>query len=140
MNANFNDVWERLVEATDIRFNKDLAEIVDVTPQYVSQKRRKNEFPFGWAYLVAQKYNLLTEWIITGKPPKNIEGKKKDSLHFQILNDLDEWLQELVVGEPYRKEWFRASIEDSFPMFREWKKRKENEEGRSDIDPQSNVA
>jgi hypothetical protein len=59
---------------------------------------------------------------------------------FETIQDLDQWLSELVVKEPYRKEWFKASIEDTFPMFKEWKKRREDQKGENSEIPDRNIA
>lgn len=141
MGADFSEVWERLLRETEIRFLKDLGKLVGVTQQNVSIRKQENLFPFGWAYPVAVKYNLLTEWILTGKGPKRIDDlKTSQDYEFPILNDLDEWLKEVVKYEPYRREWFKASIEDSFPKFKDWLKRKDEEDNRYQNIPDSKVA
>jgi hypothetical protein len=38
------------------------------------------------------------------------------------------------------QEWFKASIEDTFPMFKEWKKRREDEKGENSEIPDRNIA
>lgn len=139
--SSFSDVWQRITKETDIKFHKDLGELVGVTQQNVSIRKKENLFPYGWAYPVAHKYHLLTEWILTGEGPKRLDELKSDKCYdFKILNELEEWLSELVVKEPYRKEWFLASIEDCFPMFKEWKKRKDEEENEDTIFPSKKTA
>jgi hypothetical protein len=138
---NFDQVWKRVKQETDINTQTELAKAVGVKQASVSGRKANNVWPEEWAVRIALKYSLLTEWLLTGNGPKRLEEtQRKAKYEFQILNDLENWLNELVIGEPYRKEWFRGAIEDSFPMFREWKKRREKEESASDIDPQSNVA
>jgi hypothetical protein len=136
----FLSVWERVRTVTSLKKLKDLADFIGVSGQFVSKKKKEDHFPVEWAFKIAQEYGTSTDWLMTGTEGTTPKNDRTAELEFDILKDLDIWLKELVVGEPYRKEWFRASIEDSFPMFREWKKRREKEESRSDIDPQSNVA
>lgn len=75
----FVSVWKRLKEELGIKNYSQLAEIIGVSASNVSKKKQKNEFPADWAFLVGKKYNLLTDWILTGIGPKGIvetNGKK----------------------------------------------------------------
>ena len=52
-----------------------LVKIVGKTQQVVSAKKAQGkEFPIEWAYLVAKKYNLSTDWVLTGEGDKHVEG------------------------------------------------------------------
>ena len=71
---------------------------------YLGLEKKQNEFPVEWAYIVALKYNLLTEWLMTGRGAKNLDEFKDNSRYtFKILHDLDDWLSELVVQEPHQR-------------------------------------
>ncbi|SHO45281.1 helix-turn-helix domain-containing protein [Desulfopila aestuarii] len=139
--ADFKEVWERIIQETDVKYLKDLGALVGVTQQNVSIRKQDNLFPVGWAYPVAKTFGLLTEWILTGEGPKRLSdlGTEK-AYNFPILEDVNQWLSEVVVKEPYRREWFRASLEDAFPMFKEWMKRKRAEDGKNTTSPANNVA
>ena len=122
---SFLSVWERIKSETDLDKLNQLVDIVGTTQPYISRKKKEDKFPVDWAYKVAIKYGLLTEWILSGKGPRRLAEVHPESRYaFPILDDVNEWLSEVVVNEPYRREWFRASLEDAFPMFKEWKKRK----------------
>lgn len=137
----FSDCWERIRGETDLRRLTELARLVGTTQQFVSRKKKEGIFPVEWAYKVAREYNLLTEWILTGEGPRSyLEFDQTREFDFPILQEIDAWLKGITVKEPQRVEWFSVSFQDAFPMFREWKKRREKEESASDIDPQSNVA
>jgi hypothetical protein len=71
----FEEIWGRITSETEIKNLTELGRIVGSTQQYVSKKKKKDEFPVRWAYTVAKKYNLLTEWILTGEGPKSIEER-----------------------------------------------------------------
>lgn len=103
---------------------KDIAEFVGISHQYVSKKKKEDHFPVEWAFKIARKYRLLTEWIMTGEGPKRLED---GNYTFPILHELDQWLIELVVNEPDRRTWFSYAVQDAFPMFKQWKKRKEDQ-------------
>lgn len=118
----FEEVWERITTATDMKTFTDLGDLLGKRQQTISASKQKNLFPYGWAYPVAEKYGLLTEWILTGRGPKRVE-ERLESSKYQILWELEQWLDCIVPEEPMRLEWFTVSVEDAFPLFRDWKHR-----------------
>jgi hypothetical protein len=124
---SFLEIWKRICSETEIKKLNQLADLVDTTQQFISRKKSKNDFSVEWAYKVGRKYNLLTEWILTGEGPKRLNDQAPElNYKFPILNEVEQWLSEVVVNEPQRRDWFTVSLEDSFPMFREWRKKREN--------------
>ena len=70
---------------------RQLAEIIGIKHQTISAAKKKGDFSVSWAYFIAEKYGLLTEWIMSGKEPKRlIEGDGMNPL----LIDVNEWLNE----------------------------------------------
>lgn len=139
--APFSDVWPRIQESTTIKYLKELGIVVGVTQQNVSARKQENLFPYGWAYLVGKKFNILTEWILTGEGPKRItEPIKLKRNRLDFLEDLEEWLSELIAKEPERAEWAKLCISDALPAFKEWKKKKELVLGGEGDYPQDKVA
>ena len=139
--ASFSDVWPRIQESTTIKYLKELGVIVGVTQQNVSARKQENLFPYGWAYLVGKKFNILTEWILTGEGPKRInEPIKLIRNRLDFLEDFEEWISELVSKEPDRAEWAKHCIYDALPAFREWKKRKESKASPKGHYPEDKVA
>ena len=137
----FSDVWPRIQEETPIKYLKELGIVVGVTQQNVSARKQENLFPYGWAYLVGKKFNLLTEWILTGEGPKRIMEPIKFNRHrFEFLEDLEDWLSEMVEKEPEREEWAKLCIFDALPAFKEWKKRKESDCSQKVHYPEDKVA
>jgi hypothetical protein len=59
---------------------------------------------------------------------------------FEVVNDLETWLEEITEKEPYRKDWFQAEIEDKFPAFKAWKERKDGKVESREIAPISKIA
>jgi hypothetical protein len=139
---NFNEIWIRLRSSTEIRTQKELAAVLGLTPQAVTEMKKRGKFPENWAYKLAEKYNLSAKWILEGtekqtnQSREEVNRKKK----FDILNEIEAWLDEITKKEPYRKEWFQAEIEDKFPAFKAWKEEKERKaEPKTDY-PSSKVA
>lgn len=138
---SFSSCWKRLTEKTNIRNQSQLAKIVGKTEAYISKMKKQDIFLPEWAYYVSLEYDVSMDWILTGKIREIRRSEENNrSYAFSILKELEEWLESLTTKEPKRVDWFSISIQDSFPMFREWKKRREKEESGSDIDSQSNVA
>ena len=106
----------------------------------VSKKKKDNDFPVKWAYLVGQKYELSTDWIMTGKgTKKNNEPFTKAKIENDFLEIVDKWLNELIKKEPSRAEWFRYHFEDSFPGFKKWVQHRETK-GQGEGNTNRNVA
>jgi hypothetical protein len=139
--VSFSDVWKRITNETDINSLTKLGKLLGKTQQTISASKQKDLFPYGWAFPIAMEFNLLTEWILTGEGPKSLDDlEKTGGYNFQILKELDTWLTELVVKEPHRNDWFRGSLEDAFPMFKAWTKRKEEKEGQDPSFPEEKIA
>ena len=136
---DFETIWKRIKNETEIKKFNDLAVLVGKTQQNISARKKQNFFPVEWAYLVAKEYNLSTEWIMTGKGPKKLANYTTFNNEFLAL--VDEWLTELIKKEPQRAEWFRCQFEDSFPGFKDWIKRRETQaEGEDNTNMDSKVA
>ena len=67
MNSSTPDTLDRLLQGAGLRNDRQLAEILGVTPQAVSQARRKGRIPDGWVLKIASQYGLSTDWIFFGK-------------------------------------------------------------------------
>ncbi len=62
----------RIKPITGIKNAYQLSKIIDVPQPTISRKKKKNLFEIEWAYKLSKKYNLLTEWILTGQGPKSL--------------------------------------------------------------------
>lgn len=120
----FDSVWHRVQEATNIRTITELSEVVGVSQPNVSKRKKEGLFPEEWAYRVGSKYNVLTEWVLTGKGPKRLEHCTNG-----IFKELEEWV--LQMSGSGNNEWFVNQVEVAFPLFKEWKKRKIESESDS---------
>lgn len=138
----FDERWLRIKKETNINNFTMLAKVVKTTHQYVSKKKKDDDFPVKWAYSVAEKYNLSTDWIMTGRGPKKINQEDtRGQTENDFLHLVDEWLQELTKAKPQRAEWFQLQFEDSFPSFKKWYEKKETKWRREDsTDLESKVA
>ena len=134
----FSDCWARIKSSTNISTLTELADILDISQPTVSRKKSDNLFPKNWAIIVGYKSNIHPEWIMTGE---GIAKSDDYAPEFQneLLHEVDRWLAEQIKKEPFRKEWFKGSFLDAFPLFAEWKKSQEKEE-REDTSIQNKAA
>lgn len=121
--GNFLEIWGRVKEKTDLSTFTQLAELVETTHQYVSRKKAKDEFPVSWAFVIAQKFDLSTDWIMTGKDPKQIGERAGIN---PLLVDVNEWLNE---EKKHKNAEFRILFQEqmirAFFDYEKWKLRKE---------------
>ena len=83
MNEKFKDVFQRIVAETGIKTMTELGKVVGSSQQYVSKKSKEGEFPPAWAFKIAEKFGLSTDWLITGKG-----AKKRGARHtYQSVTD-----------------------------------------------------
>ncbi len=120
----FNEPWERIKKETGICNYTELSKILKITPQSVA-KATKRDFPVKWALTIAKKYNLSTDWIMTGKIQEKSGSNKKEP---KIIQELNQWLTELIEKDPRKEAWFEVAIEEAFKNFAEWKKEKDNQD------------
>jgi len=139
MENEFEKIWGKIKQETGLKNLKNLAEIVGISQQAVSEMKAKGKFPPGWAYLVGKQFNLLTEWIMTGEGPKNIEEMTKYR-KIEILNEVEEWLAEEMKKNPRRESWFELQMIDSFESFKKWKRKRDETVDSGNNFPSSKVA
>ncbi|MDD2468479.1 MAG: hypothetical protein PHI97_31245 [Desulfobulbus sp.] len=123
---NFEDVWQRVSKETGTKSLRQLAVIIDKTQPTISAAKAKGEFPPGWAYRIGIRFELLTEWIMTGKGPKRIKDAAKYR-KFEIFTQAEEWLNEEIKKNPKKEAWFEVEFEEHFDGFKKWKEEKEEE-------------
>ncbi len=70
---NQREVLDRLLQGTGLNKDAQLAELLGVTPQAVSQARRKGKVPEHWIMRLAVEYNLSLDWLFFGGAPAGPE-------------------------------------------------------------------
>lgn len=135
IDQNFEEVFERIKEETDVKSLRQLAKIIKKDQSTISFAKAKNNFPANWAYEIEKKYGLLTGWILTVEGPKTLNEKKGNS---DFYAELEEWAKEMSMSEDIR--WLYKQIEEHFPGFVEWKKRKAESGNSGDGFASSKVA
>ena len=79
MNNATPETLDRLLQGAGLRRDSQLAELLGVSPQAVSQARRKGRIPDGWVLKVAAQFGLSTDWIFFGKGPGAVPAEAEAS-------------------------------------------------------------
>lgn len=117
----FSEIWERISQETPIKSYVQLAEIVGSSKQTVSRKKGEDTFPVEWAFEVSQAYNLFTNWIMTGKGPKNLD-ECHEAQEVLLTGYIAEWLREQSRKDANFSANFQTDCALSFPEFAQWLK------------------
>jgi hypothetical protein len=127
MSSNFDEVWKRVQKECQIKNMTHLSRVVEVSQQNVSKKKKEGIFPPEWGYRIAVKYNILTEWVMTGNGPKSlnemyVHGERNSSERhpYKIIRLFTSWFDELITHDPEREKWFQYQLIDAFPKFEIW--------------------
>ena len=75
-----SEFLDRLLQGAGVRRDAQLAELLGVTPQAVSQARRKGRIPDGWIVKIAGRFGLSTDWVFFGRgaPHRNTDAPDAD--------------------------------------------------------------
>lgn len=66
MDDTKNIILDRLLQAAGLRRDSQLAELLGVSPQAISQARRKERIPDGWILNLAARFPVSTDWLCFG--------------------------------------------------------------------------
>lgn len=112
---------------------QELAKIIGVSQGSLSEiENGKREPSAKVFYGIIKNTDIDIKWLVTGK---GAEPKKED---YSFYEELEQWARE--TGRSENTQWMRNQIESFFPMFKEWKKRKEEGEDDQPEQPSSMMA
>ncbi len=79
--SSFTSFLERLKSVTPIQNQSQLANVLQVGRAAVSLAKHKDTVPSKWILILAQKYNLNSDWLATGKdtPYTSIKSSSQNS-------------------------------------------------------------
>lgn len=85
MNTTNSDTLDRLLQGAGLRRDSQLAELLDVSPQAVSQARRKGRIPDRWVLKIAAQFGLSTDWIFFGD--ENHQSHASSPMHSSAFSN-----------------------------------------------------
>ncbi|KAF5062756.1 hypothetical protein DSECCO2_301730 [anaerobic digester metagenome] len=83
MDLEFEDVFRRISEQTDLKTSTNLAEFLGISSASVSKQKTGNTFPASWAILISKQYNLDLNYIVFGE--KYADKMRKDDENMSIM-------------------------------------------------------
>lgn len=137
---SFEKVLERFENECGRLPDSQIASIIGVHKSTFSNKRKKEKFfPPDWAFYLAQEYELLTEWLLTGKGPKRIS--EQDGYKYPILKDIELWIDDMMSKDPDSHAWFNFEFKRRFENeFGKYLLRREIKESTDNISPSTKLA
>lgn len=67
MGLKFLETVERMKAATGLQTDTELAKVLDITPGAISNFRKRGEIPTDLVILLAVKFKLSVDWLLTGE-------------------------------------------------------------------------
>ena len=83
----FEDCWERVRQATDLKKQTQLAKFLDINPTSISGAKFRDTFPTDWAFKIGQNYKINSDWILTGEGAMKAEPRMEDGANQQYGRD-----------------------------------------------------
>lgn len=127
---HFVTVKERIKSELGLKTDKEIFQLLEI-PQSTFSRSKENEFPAEWAFKIARKKGLSTDWIMTGEGEKKLEGK-------DFFSRIKMWV--LESSGKGGNEWFENQFREAFPMFERWEKREETGQDTQIQDQKKRVA
>ncbi|MBI5237636.1 MAG: helix-turn-helix domain-containing protein [Deltaproteobacteria bacterium] len=79
MVLNFNEIFARMLEAGGIKNSSQMAKTLGISPQAISNYRKKGLLPAGMVMEFAAKFGISVDWLLTGRGEtfnkSNLSGK-----------------------------------------------------------------
>ncbi len=73
--ACFRGLMERLLSAAQSTTDSDLASVLRITAQSVSQARKKRHIPAQWYVKLFHEYGISVDWLLSGKGSMRAEAQ-----------------------------------------------------------------
>jgi len=91
---------------------KQLADIIGISQGSLSELENGKRDPSGKVFQgIMENTDIDISWLITGKHPEKLRNKTCQGRKFEILNQVEEWLSEVVDNKEEKEE--SAGYKDS---------------------------
>lgn len=127
--VNLDEIVKRLLKVKGLSQGKEAAVLLGISAADLSNRKKRGTL-----------LPLLVEWGLKEKVDMHwfITGEKMRPLKDAFYEELEEWARE--TGGSKNTAWLKNQIESFFPMFKEWRKRREEGEENKSGFPSSKVA
>lgn len=83
-NGTVEGLIKRMMEATGSAREKNLARLIGVSPQAMSNAKRKNAIPPAWVMSIAIHYEVSLDWLYFAKGDK-LSQEEEGNLRIQLV-------------------------------------------------------
>lgn len=66
METTFSDIIERMKTATNLKNSSQIAKALNITPQAITNYKKRDRVPTSLVLRIASSYNLSVDWILWG--------------------------------------------------------------------------
>ena len=126
---NFETIFERIMQETDIKSISKLAEAIGRKQPSISESRKKGVFQPQWAYELELKTGLNTRWIMTGEGPKRLNAVETTT---PFLAELEKWARE--ISKDGSLDWLEQQLAVCLPTWQMWREKKKAEAAPAETD------
>ncbi len=67
--SNFNEIFERIKQATNTRTQVELADVLEIRQSSISDAKRRNSVPADWYMKLYESFGLNPDWLKKGSGP-----------------------------------------------------------------------
>lgn len=135
MDQDFEFSWGRIKNALNIKKQKELAEVLRLSPSAITEGKKTGKFPEKWAKILEDRYAVSANWILNGEGEKFLKHNVAEG-DDAFFKDLHEWATEMSMSSDIR--WLYRQIEEHFPGFVEWRRRRGHTEEPAEVKKQAN--
>lgn len=72
--SDFQSAYQRILEATGLRTQSEVAAALGVKQSSISDAKRRNSIPAQWLLTLLDKYALNPIWVRSGEGPRYLTG------------------------------------------------------------------
>lgn len=129
-------IFSRMLESGGLKNNSELARVLGVTPQAISNYRRRGAMPASLIIRFSEKFKVSMDWLLTGGAEYPREGSGMPvysigtGLSARETSDVDFWSMEMSPDEIIwlgkalsilrgRQEIFSLALKASIDLFHE---------------------
>lgn len=80
----FETLFERICDQTDIQNSTDLARALEISSAAVSKQKIQNKFPASWAIQIATKFSLDLNFLVFGAKQEIPSIDERQRLHDSV--------------------------------------------------------
>lgn len=79
MTENYKEIFERMLKTGDFRNSSEMAKAMGVTPQAISNYKKKGELAAGFILKFAEAYDVSVDWLLSGEGERSRPRKGENA-------------------------------------------------------------